>query len=404
MVNSPFSRFNLGTMEPAGAFRSLGMGGIGTAVRSNTTIFVSNPASYSSFDTISFIFDFGIDYSINKIAAQGKKYSSDDVNFDHIMLAFPLAKGIGLAAGILPFSNGYYNISETVKQGDPTYDPVTGGYTTLHTGEGGLSRFFIGTGAKINQNFSAGVNLNLLLGQVSRLNKFNFDDYYNVYNNNSTEKLQLSGVSFDLGAQYTKSLGKNFLNAGVSITTGAKYSSKYENLSYRYTAYGLNDTLTYVFDDSTRAFIPGTIRAGIAFGRKDKFVAGLDYVATNWSKARIPGAAGYTGDTRTLLLGLEYIPEKYDNFSYLKRIEYRIGGHIGENYLVINGKRIKESGVTAGIGLPLRKGDSSTANLYFDYTRRSASLSYGNHREDFLTFGASLNFYDRTWFWKRKYQ
>jgi len=31
-VNSPLARFNLGILEPAGSFRSLGMGGTGTAV------------------------------------------------------------------------------------------------------------------------------------------------------------------------------------------------------------------------------------------------------------------------------------------------------------------------------------------------------------------------------------
>lgn len=65
LVNSPYSRFNLGTMEPAGSFRSLGMGGIGIALQDNNTIYFSNPASYSSLDTNSFIFDFGLDYSKN---------------------------------------------------------------------------------------------------------------------------------------------------------------------------------------------------------------------------------------------------------------------------------------------------------------------------------------------------
>jgi hypothetical protein len=65
LVNSPYSRFNIGTLAPVGSFRSLGMGGVGTAFRSNNTIYSSNPASYSSLDTNSFVFDFGIDYGRN---------------------------------------------------------------------------------------------------------------------------------------------------------------------------------------------------------------------------------------------------------------------------------------------------------------------------------------------------
>jgi hypothetical protein len=403
MVNSPFSRFNIGTLEPAGSFRSLGMGGIGMAIKDNTSVFYSNPASYSSLDTTSFLFDFGLDYSLNKISSGGQKYSSDDMNFDHLILAFPLSKGIGFAAGILPLSNGYYNLSESVTQNDPGYDPVTGGYSTLHTGEGGFTNFFLGSGFRLNKNFSAGFNLNLLLGQVNRLNEFNFEDFYNVYNNNSTEKLQLNGINFDYGLQYTTSIKKDyFFNAGVTLSAGKNYHSKYENLSYRYTAYGINDTLTYIFEDSTKTFLPGSFKAGIAIGRKDKFIIGVDYVTTKWDKAKIPGAQGYLGNTSNVLFGAGYIPGKFDNFSYLKRVEYRIGGHIGNNYLVLDGHQIKEIGISAGLGLPMR-GVLSKTNLFLDYTKKTGSLTNITHVENFYTFGISLNFYDAFWFIKRKY-
>ena len=56
-----------------------------------------------------------------------------------------------------------------------------------------------------------------------------------------------------------------------------------------------------------------------------------------------------------ILFGAEYIPDKFSNYSYLKRIEYRIGGHIEDNYLIINGEQVKEYGVSVGIGLPMRR-------------------------------------------------
>jgi hypothetical protein len=61
-INSPYSRFNLGTIESSGSYRSLGMGGVSTAIRDNSTIYYSNPASYSSLDTNSFVFDFGVEF------------------------------------------------------------------------------------------------------------------------------------------------------------------------------------------------------------------------------------------------------------------------------------------------------------------------------------------------------
>lgn len=403
LVNSPYSRFNIGTMEPAGSFRSLGMGGIGTSLRDNSSIYFSNPASYSSFDTVSFLFDFGIDYSKNFISDGTSKYSSDDMNFDHLMMGFPLAKGWGFAMGVVPYSNSYYKIAQSVVSTDPLYNPLVGEYTAYHGGEGGFNKFFFGTGIKLNKNFSAGINMTLLTGQLKRTNQFDFvgADYFNVFNDNSTEKLQLGGINFDYGLQYTAHLKNNyFLNAGVSLSSGKHYNSKYELLKIKYTAFKTRDTVAYVSDDKTTAFIPGTLSIGISVGRKDKFTAGIDYISTKWSTSGIPGSDGYAADTKSWLLGIEYIPDKYSNYSYIKRVEYRIGGHVEDNYLILNGEQVKEFGASLGIGLPMRT--LSKTNIFFDYTHKSGSAGNGLHNENWCTIGISLNLYD-WWFMKRKY-
>jgi len=99
-VNTPFSRFNIGTLEPAGSFRSLSMGGIGTAIRDNSTIFFTNPASYSGFDTTSFLFDFGLDYSMTILKSETDTAYSGDMNFDHLLMGFPVMRGFGVAVGV----------------------------------------------------------------------------------------------------------------------------------------------------------------------------------------------------------------------------------------------------------------------------------------------------------------
>lgn len=402
LINSPYSRFNIGTLEPAGSFRSQAMGGISVSMRDNSSIYFSNPASYSSLDTNSFIFDFGLDYSKSHLTEGVSTYASDDMNFDHLLMGFPLAKGWGFAAGMVPISNGYYKMTESVLKTDPGYDPLTGEYISTHSGEGSLTNFFIGTGIKINKNFSAGVNMTILFGQLKRTNQFNFADFLKVYNNNATEKLQLGGVNFDYGLQYTLPLkNKYFINAGVSLTSGKYYKSDYEHIIYSYTAYGTRNTITYDSENSKSAFIPGTLRLGISYGKINKFTAGLDFITTKWSKSKIPGSSGYAADTKSLRLGLEYIPDKYSNYSFLQRMEYRIGGHMEDNYLIINGEQIKEVGASFGIGIPMRT--SSKTNLFFDYTRKTGSTLNNLHIENYYTIGISLNLYDY-WFIKRKYE
>ncbi len=403
LVNSPYSRFNIGTMEPAGSFRSLGMGGVSMALRDNTNIFFSNPASYTSFDTTSFLFDFGIDYSQNKLVFGKENHKSDDMNFDHLILGFPVGRGFGIATGIVPISNGYYKIFNTMASGDPGYDPIIGGYTSSHAGEGGLTQAFLGAGLKLHKYLSAGINMTILFGQISRTNNFTFDDAENVFNNNSSEKIQVGGINFDYGLQFTLPLKENsFFNAGISLTGAKKYNTDYENFVFRYTSYGSTDTISYNSGDASQLKLPSSIRFGLAYGQKNKMTIAFDFISTKWSNSIIPGSEGYAADTRTFNLGFEYTPERFSNFSYFRRMDYRLGTHFGDNYLVLNGQQIKEAGITAGLGLPMKRGYLAKANLFIDYTRKNGSAPGGLHTEHYLTAGASINLYD-FWFVKRKY-
>ena len=121
---------------------------------------------------------------------------------------------------------------------------------------------------------------------------------------------------------------------------------------------------------------------------------------TKWSTSKIPGSTGYAADTKELRFGAEYIPDKFSNYNYISRIEYRIGGHVGDNYLIINGQQLKEYGASIGIGLPMLL--YSKTNLYFDFTSKVGSAASNLHTENYLTIGISLNLYDN-WFLKRKY-
>jgi hypothetical protein len=396
LINSPFSRFNIGTLEPAGSFKSLSMGGLGTALRDNNSIFFTNPASYSSFDTTSFLFDFGLDYSLDFLSNGTGTHFSDDLNFDHLLMGFPVSRGFGVALGVLPVSNGYYKILNVHEA-----DALTDKYTEIHAGEGGFNKVFLGSGLNINRNFSAGINLSILFGSIKRTNQFDFADF-NVYHNNRSEKLMLTGITLDYGLQYMAVVKKDyFFNAGISYSSSMNCKSNYEDLSFRYTVYGTSDTIAYYSNDTTRASLPGTLRLGISFGKKDKFTAGIDYISTKWSDALIYGAEGYLADTKSLLFGVEFIPEKLSNYNFFKRIEYRFGGHIEDNYLILNGEQVKEWGLSLGIGLPMRRSLSKT-NFFIDYTRKSNSAGAELLREDFVTMGISLNLYD-FWFLKRKY-
>ena len=406
LVNTPYSRFNIGKLEQQGSFRSSGMGGMGIALRDNNSIQFSNPASYSSFDTLSFIFDFGLDYSKNVLSKGGNHYFSDDMNFHHFIIGFPITKGWGVAAGVVPFSSGYYNLSDNTTVDDPNYDPKTGPINITHKGSGGYNTFFVGSGLNITKNISAGINLTVLFGQIARVNQVTLlaDNY--LFNSRYTENLSLKGLNFDYGMQYTGKLkDDHFINAGFSYTLGKNYRSSYDKVNIRDSYFYLPpyspDTLSYENNKNGKVFLPQTIRIGVAFGKKHLFLAGIDYLVTNWSKATIPGSTGYITDSQSLRFGMEYTPKKFTSTNYISAIDYRLGGHTSNSYLLINGSQLKEYGISFGFGLPML-GTISKANLYFDYTKRHGPSASNLPVENVYSIGLSLNMYDY-WFLKRKY-
>jgi hypothetical protein len=213
--------------------------------------------------------------------------------------------------------------------------------------------------------------------------------------------MQLNGLNLDYGIQYSISLKNDYyLNAGASLSQGKKYKSRYETIAFRYNYYGATDTISSSAD-SSRVFIPGTVRMGLAFGKKNKLTVAFDYSFTNWSESTLRGGEGYLGNKKSMNFGIEYIPEKFSNYSFVRKVEYRIGAHIEDNYLILNGDQIKEISVSFGLGLPLPR-SLSKANLFIDYTKRSGSGGT-LHNENYFTMGASLNLYD-FWFMKRRYE
>lgn len=404
-LNSPYSRFNIGSLEPQGSFKSRAMGGIGTAMRDNNSVYYTNPASYSSLDTNSFSFDFGLDFGMNTIQRGSESYSSNDANFHHLILGFPVAKHWGVAAGVVPVSQGYYNIANVTDEG---YDPIAGAYASQFRGNGGFTNMFFGTGVNILKNLSVGVNLTIIFGTLERNSLVQFEEFEHSYYVQAIEKMRMRGMNFDYGLQYTAKLKNDyFINAGLAFVMEKAYKSNYEYYAAKQYDYSTSngvmtmvDTLSYIPETDAKVTLPQTYRAGIAFGKQNRFTAGFDFTATPWSKIQGQGFNNSAVNTKTYAFGIEYTPDKFSNSSVLKRVEYRLGGHIGDSYLIINNSQLQEQSASFGVGIPLRR-SISKVNLYVDYTQRSSS-DPALHTENIITIGGSINIYD-FWFIKRRY-
>lgn len=398
-VQSPYARYGIGYLEVPGTFRTRAMGGISSGIRNNLTINFPSPASYSSIDTTSFIFDFGMDYGVIRLMDGDQVYYSQDLNFSHLMLGFPIMKGWGVAAAIVPYSNGSYQILERSSDNGGADDMLE-----RHVGSGGYQKALLGTGFRPLKYLSAGVNMFFIFGEITRLNDFIFTEDNNYFNTRKYQSSDLNGIGMDASLQFMAPLPENrYINAGITYTPATNLHTTNQDIVFRYsniqTTLLSRDTLSNS-TVSTTSRIPRTIRGGIAFGQNDKFTTGADIVYTAWSDASLPGAYGTYTDVISVHAGAEYIPDKYSNYNFFNRMEYRIGGRYGKSYAQYEGQNLKEFGITFGTGIPLRRSRSRISVMVDLATRGNGDPTLP--RETRISIGASLNFYDY-WFLKRQY-
>jgi hypothetical protein len=402
-ISSPYGRYGVGNLSSQGTFRTLAMGGISSGIRNNLTLNYQTPASYSSIDTASFIFDFGLDYGVIRLNDGDLNYYSSDLNFSHLLLGFPIMKGFGVSAGIMPFSNGNYIISDTFSPDMPGLD-VAGTLTETHKGVGGYQKAIIGAGYSLFRYLSVGMNAFIVFGDIARYNEFAFGTNYSSFNTRKQSTNSLVGIGYEASMQFMVPLPeRRFVNAGLTYTPGMNLRTTNDEMVMRYsyvqTSLLAFDTIFYDQTDTTSRF-PYTFRGGISFGKEDKLTVGADIVYSAWSKASLPGNYGTYANAISLNAGAEYIPDKYSNYSFFNRIEYRIGCHYDESYALYGGTQVKQYGLTLGAGIPLRK-SRSRISVYVDLSTRG-STDGSLYKESMLTAGLSLNLFD-FWFLKAKY-
>ena len=109
---SPYTLFGLGDMAKKGTAQNQAMGGTGLAVRQDNRINYLNPASFSSLDSTSVYFDFGLNSFHNKYETDDFSNAWFNMNLHNVNFASSMGKYLGISAGIIPYSSIGYNIKQ----------------------------------------------------------------------------------------------------------------------------------------------------------------------------------------------------------------------------------------------------------------------------------------------------
>lgn len=390
---TPYSSYGYGILGDHATSAQRAMGGVGYAMNSGRQINVMNPASYAAIDTLTFLFDMGIDLTAmwqNETLSDGKRLSERNFGggLDYVTMQFPLGRRMGASVGLVPYSSVGYSFGSEIDNGIDS-----------RQGSGSINELYVGVSGNPFKGFYVGANISYMFGNI-------INDTYAIanagYSTLYQKQLEVRDYHLNFGAQY----GVGFGN-GDRLTLGLTYSPAKTLLGNARMVYydTQQDTKPEVTDEHKlrgNYSLPETWGAGINYNFGRKFMVEFDYTYQPWSKVKFRGFDGesishnYANRTK-YALGMQFTP----NFrgGYFKRVQYRMGAYYNNDYLLIRGNQLREYGVTAGFGFPVPT-FKTIVNLGFEWKHRQANPN-PLIKENYFNVTIGINF-NEMWFRQNK--
>jgi len=400
---SPFSRYGIGEINNKGFGRNTGMGGTGIGLRSPYHLNSLNPASYTSIDTLSFYFESGISGFSQNIKSMGSSNNFSEVDFDYFAFGFPVSKRIFASFGIKPASNAGYSFNKLTGEG-------AGAILDKAMGVGNITNLYAGIGYKINSNLSTGMHISYWFGNINHTSFTEFVNDADAFKYGLKHEIRLNDAFLDFGIQYTDIARKNDRYT-IGFTFSPKSSVKGESSVLRARGYNYdedgelflpNDTISFSgkkWDNNTFE-MPLGFGIGASYVFDNKLTLAADYSSRLWGDAKFPDGKTETTNANYYNVGAEWIPNERTGTKYLHRIRYRAGLHYAQDYIKLNGYQVRDFGMSFGLGLPLKRSNTSI-NLVFDFGTKGTSEA-NQLKESYrrITFNFTMHEY---WFIKRKF-
>jgi hypothetical protein len=403
-TSSPYSMYGYGIIGDRATSLQKQMGGVGYAMNSGRQINVMNPASYAAIDSLTFLFDIGADVSMLWSQEGSARQYSTGGGVDYVTMQFPISKFMGGSIGLLPYSSVGYAFGNEIKHG-----------AMENQGSGGINQLYLGLSGKVG-GFSLGFNVSYDFGNI-------VNDVFARPNSGGETKfehvMEIRDWNINIGAQYTARWNRfNKLVFGATYSPRKTMRGKTWVTSVETQQESLPDTVAYM-KMKDKYFNPTSIGAGVSYTYEKTYrvMVEADVTWQQWSKAPYSALYSYKdnngvthvndkeivaagmdfNDRMKIAVGAEFVPKLRGNYG--QRVAYRIGGYFANDYLNINGNKVKEMGVTCGAGFPTPEGKTQI-NFGLEWKKRYATPAKLIGENYFnITLGVNFN---EVWFWKRK--
>ncbi|MCH5221373.1 MAG: hypothetical protein J1F05_03465 [Muribaculaceae bacterium] len=392
-TTTPYSAYGFGVLRDHATSTQRSMGGVGYAMNSGRQINAMNPASHAAIDSLTFLFDFGLDFTNLWQTENQDGTNVSDNNFggglDYATMQFPLGRYMGGAVGLLPYSSVGYSFGSEINNGIDT-----------RQGSGSLNELYVAVAGQPFKGFTIGANISYLFGTI--INETYTTITSSGYQTLSQRQLIVRDFHLNFGAQYSLPLNK-----GDRLTVGLTYSPAKTLLGTgRRVDYDTAQDSKPEFSDEhslkNQYSLPETWGAGINYQFGRKVMVEFDYTYQPWSKAKFRGFAEDAGmmeyaDRSKFALGAQYTPDVRG--AYYRCMTYRLGAFWSDDYMKLLGNQLREYGVSCGFGFPVPN-FKTTINLGIEWMCRQARPNQ-LIKENYLNITLGVNF-NEMWFRQSK--
>ena len=415
-TSSPYSKFGLGDYEEPLLPQTRGMGGIGVAVRKPSgfnDINVMNPASYSTINLTTIDIGAYAGFTSLKTNVSGPQ-TNGNFRLSHINFAIPVSKHSALSFGLMPYTNLGYSYRQQSTQA--INKASTGGIDTstivnsTYSGEGGLSKAYLGYGFGLGENLNLGFNVGYVFGKLKQYRSTEFPQLVTALNTQIENSVTTQGLNFDYGFQYNFKVSETRrFTIGYSGSSGSSINADTKFIVSQY--FLASDGTADIARDSTistansgKIKLPLMHRFGIAYQKDGKYMIGADFRIGQWSNVSVLGVNSGLQNSQTIAVGGQITPNIDAISNYLAVCDYRLGFNYDKTYINIYNTDIKQYSATVGMGLPIpneRRTSFYKVNLSAEMGRRG-TLENSLVRENFYNFHIGFTINDK-WFQKYKF-
>ncbi|HEX7366310.1 MAG TPA: hypothetical protein VF273_04395 [Pelobium sp.] len=402
-INSPYSKYGVGNLKGAYLPQQQAIGNLAygiSTVGAYQNLNISNPASYANLRLT--VFDIGVSTFSQTLNKGNLSETSFNGSLSHLALGIPVSKKSALSIGLLPYSNLGYQF----KNSDQKVDTFSVDH--IYSGEGGLTKAYLGYGIGFGKHFSVGVNMSYIFGDLKEVKATEFSKYIGFLNSKTEDNNAVGGLNFDFGAQYVAALNKNTrLTLGYTGGVQTQLNTTYSQLSTRY--YNSQDadirvdTSSFTKEVKGSLILPANHNFGFSIEKQNKWLLGADLRLANWANFAKNNVNGGLNNSWGFSVGGQITPNVNAVTNYLKLIDYRLGFSYDKSYITLGTQDINVKSLNFGFGFPLISGRNSFYKINFATEIGSrGTLSNNLVKENFVNFHLGFTINDK-WFQKYKY-